>query len=79
MAGEKEIYNAGYRQLVARLREARKGLGLTQQEVADRLGTGRTWVAKIEMCELRLDLLHLVRLCGAYGLKARKVIGVMEE
>ena len=79
MAGEKEIYNAGYRQLVARLREARKGLGLTQQEVADRLGAGRTWVAKIEMCELRLDLLQFVRLCRVYGLKAREVIGVMEE
>ena len=76
---EKQIYNARYKQLVGRLKNERKKLGLTQAEVAGKLGLCRTWVAKIECCELGLDLLGLVKICRVYGLRARDVIGGMEE
>jgi predicted transcriptional regulator len=76
---EKEIFNAEYRQLIGSLRDARKKLGLTQAEVASKMAVNRTWVAKIEGCELRLDLLHFVRLCAVYRLRAAKVIAAMEE
>jgi transcriptional regulator with XRE-family HTH domain len=75
---EKEIFNAEYRQLIGSLRDARKKLGLTQAEVASKMAVNRTWVAKVEGCELRLDLLHFVRLCQVYGLRARELIGEME-
>ena len=48
---EWEIYDPGYRKLVSSLKDTRKGLGLTQAEVAARIGCCRTWVAKIEACE----------------------------
>ena len=75
---DKQIYNPRYRALVARLKHARLSLGLSQAQVARRLGLCRTWVAKIECCELRLDLLHFVKLCRLYGLRASEVIGGME-
>ena len=52
---------------------------MTQAEVAGKLGLCRTWVAKIEGCELALDLLGLVRICRVYGIEAKDAIGMMEE
>ena len=61
----KQIHDRGYRQLVATLKATRKEQGLTQAEVAARLGVCRTWVSKIESCEVGLDLLGVIRLCRA--------------
>lgn len=74
---EKQIYNAGYRELVAHLMATRKMLGMTQGQVAGHLGVGRSWVSKVETCELALDLLYLVKLCRVYGLRARGMIELM--
>ncbi len=76
---EKQIYTAAYRNLIARLKDTRKRLGLTQSEVANRVGLGRTWVVKVESCEIGLDLLHLVQLSRVCGLKARDMIELMEQ
>lgn len=65
---QKQIYDDGYRRMVAHLRTTRKALGLTQADVAAKLGVCGTWVAKVEACELRLDLLRFTRLCHVYGL-----------
>ena len=43
------------------------------------MGLCRTWIAKIECCELRLDLLHFVRLCRVYGLRASEGIEGIEQ
>jgi transcriptional regulator with XRE-family HTH domain len=75
---EKQIYSDGYRTLVASLKDTRKRLGLTQAEVACRMNLGRTWVVKVEACEIGLDLLHLVQMCRVYGLKAQDMIELMQ-
>jgi transcriptional regulator with XRE-family HTH domain len=75
----KEIYHAGYRDLVAQLKDVRRKAGMTQADVARKMGVSRTWVAKIECCELRLDLLHFVRLCRVHGLQAGELISTMGE
>jgi transcriptional regulator with XRE-family HTH domain len=71
---EKQIYDPRYRELVAHLKATRKKLGLTQAEVASKLGLCRTWVGKIECCELGLDLLHFIRICEVYGVRAGEVV-----
>jgi transcriptional regulator with XRE-family HTH domain len=76
---EKQIYNEGYRKLILALKSARKRLGYTQEAAAVRIGVKRTWVNKIESCELRLDLLHLISVSKAYGLNAKKLIELMEK
>ena len=68
-AMQKQIYDDGYRRMVAHLKTTRKALGLTQADVAAKLGVCGTWVAKVEACELRLDLLRFTRLCRVYGLQ----------
>jgi transcriptional regulator with XRE-family HTH domain len=63
----KSIYDAEYRRLIDELRSARKHAGLTQQQVADRLSRPQSFIAKIESCERRLDVVEFMHLCRAIG------------
>lgn len=51
------------------LRERRKELKLTQQELADKIGKAREWVAKIERGETDLQLSSFLQLSAALGFK----------
>src|SRR6266568_767622 len=55
------------RVLGARLQEARKARGLTQQEVADHMEMARTTLVAIEKGERRLSPQELIRLSSFYG------------
>ena len=63
----KSIYDDEYRRLIDALRQARANSGLTQQQVADRLGRPQSFVAKIEGFERRLDIVEFIHLCRAIG------------
>lgn len=54
------------RELGARLREARKAAGFTQEIAADELGVARTTLLAIEKGERRIQPPELVRLAGLY-------------
>ena len=65
----KSLQSAAYRQAVAVLIDARKSTGLTQQQVADRLGKPQSYVAKVERCERRLDVVEFIALAKALNLE----------
>ncbi|MCX5906835.1 MAG: hypothetical protein NTY64_06530 [Deltaproteobacteria bacterium] len=75
----KTIYDPAYRRLIGKIKAKRIDEHLTKVEAGRRVCMSRNWVAKIEMCELRLDVLHFGRLCRAYQLKASNLIKDMEE
>lgn len=56
-----------YRAMVERLKQARREAGLTQIEVAARLGQPQSYVSKIERAERRIDPLELQRFAEIYG------------
>ena len=56
-----------YQLLLGWLIEARKGAGLTQQQVADKLGRPQSFVAKYEGGERRLDVVELVEIAQVLG------------
>ena len=64
----KSIHNLAYQQLLALLREKRTGLGVTQEELARRLGVRQGIISKIETHERRIDLLELRAICSALGI-----------
>ena len=76
---DKTIYNPQYRRLIDRLRSARKQAGITQREASFRLGATRSWVGKIETCELRLDVHGLACLARIYGVDAGRLVHQMQE
>ena len=55
------------RVLGARLQDARRARGLTQQAVADRLGIARTTLVAIEKGERRILPDELIKLAAIYG------------
>ena len=63
------IYHPRYQAMRSALVEARKVAGLTQAEMAQRLGVGQSYVSKIERGESYVDVFTFVDWCAACGLK----------
>lgn len=61
----KSIHSAQYRALLVRMRAAREARGITQQELARRLGKPQSYVSKIEMGERRLDVVEFMHFMRA--------------
>ncbi|WP_435583201.1 helix-turn-helix domain-containing protein [Amycolatopsis thermoflava] len=64
---EKSIYSAEYQQLCRLLRELRQEAGLTQVQVAERLGVPQSFVSKYEAGERRLDVIELHHIATVLG------------
>jgi ribosome-binding protein aMBF1 (putative translation factor) len=57
-----------YRRLLARLIEARTAAGLSQEEVARRLGRPQQFVSRYELAGRRLDIIEYIDVASALGL-----------
>ncbi len=78
----KTIHDPRYHRLTAHLRSSRKKESLLQADVARHLGVSRTWVSKMESCELRVDILqtaHLFRLCNVRLADALRASGLWSD
>jgi transcriptional regulator with XRE-family HTH domain len=64
---KKSIHTDERAVFVKRLKKARLEAGLTQDEVADKLGCSQSWVSKIELGELRVEAIWLNKLAKLYG------------
>lgn len=53
--------------LMARLTDARRSAGLTQSELAARLGVDQSYVSKYESARRRLDVIEFLRVVAALG------------
>lgn len=69
------LHDERYVALVTALVELREREGLTQQEVADRLGRPQSFVAKYETLQKRLDVVELADVVAAIGKRLRANIG----
>lgn len=59
-----------YRECLDLLVAARHEAGLTQQQLADRIGRRQTFVSKVELSERRLDVAEFILICDALGADA---------
>ena len=60
-------YHKAYKIFLARLVQARSDAGLTQVEVAKRLGKAHSFLSKCELGERRVDFVELQQLAKLYG------------
>ena len=65
----KGIHDARYRHLIEALLHARRQAGLSQTELAERLGTRQQFVSKYESGERRLDVVEFVDIGRALNLE----------
>jgi transcriptional regulator with XRE-family HTH domain len=64
----KSIADPRYLEIVASFRAAREKVGLSQEELASRLGKPQSFISKVETCERRLDMLETLAVCQALGI-----------
>lgn len=60
------MHSEDYRQVIKRLKEARLDAGLSQQNVADKLGKPQSYISKIESGERRLDVAEIKKFASIY-------------
>jgi len=75
----KSMHTPEYKHFTALLLKARERAGMTQAEVAARLGKHQSYVAKYEGSERRLDVLEFVHLCAALGISPCEVINQVKS
>jgi transcriptional regulator with XRE-family HTH domain len=75
----KTIYHPTYVLLVEKLIVERKSSGLTQAQLASKLGKHQSYVAKVEGCERKLDVIELVDWCKALGVVASGYVKDIEK
>ena len=63
--GIKDKYDPDYKVIVSGLIALRNERGMTQTDVAERMGTDQSQISKFERLERRLDILDYVRYCRA--------------
>ena len=62
---EKTVFSDNYILFLRLLRAARSKAGLTQEQLADRLGEKQTFVSRCERGERRLDIVEVRAFCVA--------------
>lgn len=63
-----------YRLLVLRLLERRRELGITQKQLAERIGLHKQFVCRVELGERRLDAIELADFAYALDLSASELL-----
>ena len=62
-----------------KLRGLREDNDLTQQQVAELLGTSQTMYARYERCANELPVRHLIALCKLYNISADVLLGTTPD
>lgn len=76
---EKSLASKEYRLLVQLLRSARKSVGVTQVELAERLGVVQSFVSSCEKGQRRLDMVEVWRWCLALGVSFSDLAASFDE
>jgi transcriptional regulator with XRE-family HTH domain len=76
---DKSIYSQGYDAFLRRLRAARVRAGVTQEELARRLGRKQSFVSKCERGERRLDVVEARAFCVALGVSFPRFVAALDK
>jgi transcriptional regulator with XRE-family HTH domain len=76
---EKTIHTDEYAALLALLRDARRTAGLTQVELAEKIGQSQSFVSKAEIGERRLDVIQLRTMCQGLGTTLPAFVARLED
>ena len=69
----RSVHSRTYQRAIDELRKARASAGMTQEQVAARLGRPQSFVAKVERGERRIDIAEFVDFARAIGAEPLKL------
>ena len=76
---DKSVHSGGQSAFCELMVKARKGAGLTQRELADRLHKPQSFVAKYEGGERRIDVVEFLTVCQAMGVDPAKLLKALKN
>ncbi len=76
---DKSLRSAKHRVLIDALVRARGQAGLTQQQLAAKLGKSQSFVAKYETGERRLDVIEFLAIVAALGADPHKILEALQS
>lgn len=71
----KVVYSKDHKEIVRRLKIARKQAGLSQQEASKILGKTQSFISKLETNQRRIDVVLLKELATLYKKSVRFLMG----
>jgi transcriptional regulator with XRE-family HTH domain len=75
----KQLRNVRHKALMAAIATARQKAGLTQRDLAQRLGRAHSFVGKIESGERQLNVLEFCELADALGISPKELIAKVTD
>jgi transcriptional regulator with XRE-family HTH domain len=75
---KKTIHAKEYHIVISLLRELREQKQLTQQGLADKIGSDQTFISKIEIGERRVDIIELKYICDALEIELVEFVNQVE-
>jgi transcriptional regulator with XRE-family HTH domain len=75
----KSVYTRAYKELCAQLVAARHSAGLTQQQLAHKLGKTQSFVAKFEGGERRLDIVEFLEITRVLKADGKAVLTAVSD
>jgi ribosome-binding protein aMBF1 (putative translation factor) len=76
---QKSIHSTRYAVFLKVLRDSRLRAGLSQSQVAKKIGETQTFVSKCERGERRIDVIELRTFCRAFGISLKQVVSALEK
>jgi len=76
---QKSIHSAHYAVFLKVLKTAREDAGLSQVQLARKIGETQTFVSKCERGERRIDVIELRRFCRAFGVTLKRFVSALER
>ena len=73
------VTSSSYEVAIRKLVAVRKRMGLSQRDLADRIGKSRSFVSKVENRERRLDIVEFVAVARGLGLDPGALIVEIAE
>lgn len=70
----KTIFTGANQVVVETLRAYRLANGLTQRQLADRIGRDQSWISLIEGSQRRVDVVEFVEIAKALGVNPAKLL-----
>jgi transcriptional regulator with XRE-family HTH domain len=68
------MFTERHQEFIAFIAAARKAAGITQVELAERLGKPQSFVSKVERGERRLDVIEFCQVAEALGQKPAELL-----
>jgi transcriptional regulator with XRE-family HTH domain len=70
----KSIFSEDYRKVIETIKDARQNKGLSQKQLATKLGTSQSYVSKLEQRQVRVDIIQLKKIAQQLNLDIKDLL-----